>query len=573
MRWSQLFIPTLREDPADATVTSHRLLLRAGYIRQLATGIYSYLYLGQRSALKIMQILREEMDRIGGQEFYLPALHPAELWQETGRWQQFGQTMFRLKDRGGRDLCLGVTHEEVMTDIARSHMRSYRQLPQIWYQIQVKFRDEPRPKSGLMRLRQFIMKDSYSFDLDEAGLDTSYQKHHGAYCRIFDRSGLNYQVVEAHSGPMGGAQSNEFMVISPAGEDFVVTCGGCGYAANLEKAGAGVRPVKDLEGDRAPEPFPTPNVRTIDELVAFTGLKPHALLKGLAYVIPAESPKEKSQMVLALLRGDHQLNEAKLSDALGGAPFRPAEPQEVRATFGAVPGFIGPVGVNNVRILIDTALAGRKNLVTGANRDDHHLRHVTPGEDFSGPYVDLRTVVDRDPCAQCGKPLAVESAIEVGHIFKLGRRYAASMGLRVLDEKDRELIPIMGSYGIGVERILTAAVEQHHDADGMVLPRALAPFDVILTPVNLGEEPIRAAAEQLYAELCAAGLEVLYDERDERPGVKFKDADLIGIPYRITLGAQKVARGLAELSERSTRQRTDVRISEMVLAVRNRCQS
>ncbi|MFQ5926277.1 MAG: proline--tRNA ligase, partial [Terriglobia bacterium] len=455
----------------------------------------------------------------------------------------------------------------------RNQMRSYRQLPQIWYQIQVKFRDEPRPKSGLMRLRQFIMKDSYSFDRDAAGLDTSYQKHYDAYCRIFDRCGLKYQVVEAHSGAMGGAQSNEFMVVSPAGEDFIVTCAACGYAANLEKARAGIKPVKDLEGDRTPEPFPTPNVRTIDELVAFTGLKPHALLKGLAYLIPAENPKEKNQMVLALLRGDHQLNEAKLSDALGGAAFRAAEPGEIRAAFGAAPGFIGPVGVHSVRILIDPALQGRKNLVTGANRDDHHLRHVTPGEDFTGEYADLRTVEPGDPCSQCGKPLAVNSAIEVGHIFKLGRRYAEAMDLRVLDEQGREVIPIMGSYGIGVERILTAAVEQHHDADGMVLPRSLAPFHVILTPVNLGEAPIRAAAEQLYTELGTAGLEVLYDDRDERPGVKFKDADLIGIPYRITLGTQKVARGLAELAERSTRERTDVRISAMASVVRSRYQS
>ena len=569
MRWSQLFIPTLREDPADATAASHKLLVRAGYVRQLAAGVYSYLFLGQRTALKIMQIIREEMDRIG-QEFYLPALHPAELWQETGRWEQFGETMFKLKDRGGRDLCLGVTHEEVMTDIARSEVRSYRQLPQIWYQIQVKFRDERRPKSGLMRLRQFIMKDSYSFDLDEAGLDVSYRKHHDTYCRIFDRCGLRYNVVEAHSGAMGGAMSHEFMVVSPAGEDFIVTCPFCLYAANLEKARAGVAPVEDVKGDHKPEAFPTPNVRTIDELAAFTGLKPERFMKSLAYVIPPADPKGKPQMVLALVRGDHQLNEAKLGEALGGAAWRPALAGEIRDAFGAEPGFIGPLGARNVRILLDTTLKGRQNLVTGANRDDHHVRHVTPGEDFTGEYADLRTVVSGDPCSQCGRPLSVSSAIEVGHIFKLGRRYAESMGLRVLDEQGREIIPIMGSYGIGVERILTAAAELYHDEDGLRLPRAIAPFDVTLTPVNLDEPPLRAAAEQLYRELEHARLQVLYDDRDERPGVKFKDADLIGVPYRITVGTQKVAQGLVEIFDRSTRQKADVRMPEAVSILRSR---
>ncbi len=570
MRWSQLFIPTLREEPAEATVASHRLLLRAGYIRQLAAGVYSFLYLGQRSALKITQIIREEMDRIGGQEFYLPALHPAELWQETGRWAEFGETMFRLRDRGGRDLCLGVTHEEVMTDIARYHLRSYRQLPQIWYQIQVKFRDEPRPKSGLMRLRQFIMKDSYSFDLDEAGLDLSYKKHYDAYCRTFDRCGLKYQVVEAHSGAMGGPQSHEFMVVSEAGEDFIVTCHFCLYAANLVKAVAGSKHFKDLAGDRQPEVFPTPNVRTIDELAEFTGLKPHFFMKALAYVVPAAEPSEKDKMVLVLLRGDHQLNEAKLGDVLGGASFRTAQPDEIYHTFGAAPGFIGPVGVHQARILIDLALRGRKNLITGANRDHHHLRQVTPEEDFAGEYHDLRLVVAGDPCKQCGRALTVQPAIEVGHIFKLGRRYAEAMGLRVLDPRGRALTPIMGSYGIGVERILTAAVEQHHDTNGIALPRAIAPFDAILTPVNLNEEPIRTAAEQLYQQARAASLAILYDDRDERPGVKFKDADLIGVPYRITLGRKKVAKGLAELSERSTGQRGDVRMAEVVAVLKSR---
>ncbi|MBI4467524.1 MAG: proline--tRNA ligase [Acidobacteria bacterium] len=571
MRWSQVFIPTLREDPADAEVASHKLLLRAGYIRQLSAGVYSYLYLGQRTALKIMQIIREEMDRIGGQEFYLPALHPAELWQETGRWDQMAATMFQLKDHSGRDFCLGMTHEEVMADIARHELRSYRQLPQIWYQIQVKFRDEARPKSGLMRLRHFIMKDSYTFDLDDAGLDASYKKHYDAYCRIFTRCGLHYEIVEAHSGAMGGSQSHEFMVVSPAGEDRIAICvKECGYAANLEKARAGLKPVSDPPGDPKPEVFPTPNVRTIEELVGFAGVKPEFLMKALVYVIPAaDKGKQKDQIVLALVRGDHQLNEAKLGDALGGAPFRPAHPDEIRAHFGAAPGFIGPLGQKGVRILLDDALRGRRNLTTGANQNDHHVRHVTPERDFTGEYHDLRLVADSDPCSRCARPLRVASAIEVGHIFKLGRRYAESMGARVLDRDGRQVTLVMGSYGIGVERILTAAVEQHHDPEGMKLPRSIAPFDVVLTPVNLNEEPIRQAAEQLYAGLREARVEVLYDDRDERAGVKFKDADLIGVPVRLTVG-KKAAEGKVEISERSTGQRADARISEAVGLVRSR---
>ncbi|MCI0459468.1 MAG: proline--tRNA ligase [Gemmataceae bacterium] len=569
MRWSQLFIPTLREDPADAEVPSHRLLLRAGYIRQLSAGIYSFLYLGNRSAMKIMQIIREEMDRIGGQEFYLPALHPAELWQESGRWQQMAPIMFQFQDHSGRDLCLGTTHEEVMTDIARGELRSYRQLPQIWYQIQSKFRDEPRPKSGLMRLKQFIMKDSYSFDLDEAGLDSSYRKHYGAYCAIFDRCGLKYEIVEAHSGAMGGSLSHEFAVVSDAGEDRIALCTArCGYNANLEKASAGVAPVQDDAAERKPEPFATPNVRTIEELVAFVGVPASHLMKSVVYALPPAEPGGAPQLVLALLRGDHEVNEAKLVDALGGAQ-RPAHPDEIRAAFGADPGFLGPLDVRSVRILIDEALRGRRNLITGANRNGFHLRHVTPERDFTGEFADLRQVADGDPCPRCGKPLRVAAAIEVGHIFKLGRRYAESMGARVLDKDGREVTPIMGSYGIGVERILTAAVEQHHDDDGITLPPSIAPFQVLLTPTNLNDAAIREATETLYPRLRDAGLEVLLDDRDDRAGVKFKDADLIGIPLRVTIG-KKAAAGQVEITERSTRQRTDAKISDAVDAVKGR---
>ncbi|MCL6480603.1 MAG: proline--tRNA ligase [Firmicutes bacterium] len=562
MRWSQLFIPTLRDDPADAEVASHRLLLRAGYIRQLAAGIYSYLYLGQRCALKIQQIIREEMNAIGAQEFFLPALNPGELWQQTGRWQQMADIIFEFKDHSGRDVCLAPTHEEVMTDLARGELRSYKQLPQIWYQIQTKFRDEARPKSGLMRLRQFIMKDSYSFDLDEAGLHESYMKHHRAYCRIFDRCGLRYVIVEAHSGAMGGSQSHEFMVLSDAGEDQVATCSRCGYAANLEKARSRPTPVTDGAGDRSPEPFDTPGVRTIEELMNFTGLGAAYFLKTLAYVV-------EGQMVLALLRGDHELNETKFADALGGRPFRPAHPDEIRQQLGAQAGFIGPVGVRGVRLLADEAVRGRRNMITGANQDDRHLRNVTPDRDFQAEYADLRTVRSGEGCPACEGVLSVSKAIEIGHIFKLGRRYAEALGARVLDAHGREVTLIMGSYGIGVERILTAAIEQNHDADGMCLPVSIAPFHVLLTPTNLNEAPIREVAERLYAELQAAGIEVLYDDRDERPGVKFKDADLIGIPYRITVG-RKLREGNVELLTRSTRSSLDVSIGQVVPELRKR---
>lgn len=556
MRWSQLFIPTLREDPADAEVASHRLLLRAGYIRQLSAGVYSYLYLGQRTALKIQQIIREEMNAIGGQEFFLPALNPGELWQQTGRWEQMADIIFEFKDHSGRDVCLAPTHEEVMTDIARGELRSYKQLPQIWYQIQTKFRDEARPKSGLMRLRQFLMKDSYSFDLDEAGLHESYMKHHKAYCSIFDRCGLKYVVVEAHSGAMGGSQSHEFMVLSDAGEDFVATCSKCSYAANLEKARSRLAPVADPAGEAKPEPFATPGVRTIEDLEKFTGLGGEHFIKTLAYIA-------EGQMVLALLRGDHELNEAKFGDALGGKAFRPAHPEEIRQQMGAQAGFIGPVGATGVRLLADEALRGRRNMITGANQDDKHLRNVTPGRDFQADYADLRTVRTGEGCPACDGTLSVSKAIEIGHIFKLGRRYAEALGARVLDAQGKEVTLIMGSYGIGVERILTAAIEQNHDEDGMFLPLSIAPFQVLLTPTNLNEASIREVAERLYAELQAAGIEVLYDDRDERPGVKFKDADLVGIPFRVTVG-KKVQDGNVEILTRSTRSSRDVSIAEVV---------
>jgi prolyl-tRNA synthetase len=552
MLWSRLHIPTLRDTPAEAEVASHQLLLRAGYIRQLAAGIYSYLFLAQRSLVKIQNIVRQEMDAIGAQEMYLPALNPAEVWQESGRWNIMGENLFRLKDRFGRELCLAMTHEEVMTTIARGELRSYKQLPQIWYQIQTKFRDEPRPKSGLLRVRQFIMKDSYSFDMDQAGLDAAYDKHYKAYCRIFDRCGLAYLVVEAHSGAMGGSQSHEFMVASDAGEDFVAVCAGCGHAANLEKAAAGAAPaqVADPEGDLAPEPFHTPGRKTIAEVAQFTGLPETSQMKSLVLVADGKP-------VLVMLRGDHQLNEAKFGAVSGDPEYRPAKPEEIVAWFGAGAGSLGPVGVTGVRILADRALEGRRNMIAGANRDDYHLRHVTLGEDFQAELHDLRQVAAGDLCASCGAPIQIRKTVEIGHIFKLGYKYSESMGLRVLNQDGKEVTPIMGSYGIGIERILCAAIELSHDKDGIILPAAIAPFDVVITPANISDPAQRQAAQTIYRECLDEGLDAILDDRDERPGVKFKDADLIGVPWRIVIG-KKLSAGLVELVERKTRKARDL---------------
>jgi len=561
MRWSQVFIPTLREMPAEAEVPSHQLLLRAGYIRQVVAGVYAKLYLAQKSLLKISQIIREEMNRIGGQEFFLPILNPAELWQESGRWDSV-DVVFKLKDRGQHDMCLGVSHEEEMTNLARGELRSYKQLPQIWYQIQEKFRDEPRPKSGLLRLRQFTMKDSYSFDRDDAGLDVSYQKHVEAYQRIFERCGLKAHFVEAYSGMMGGKVSGEFAAPTEAGEDTIVLSN-CGYAANLEKAQAQAPPVEDLPGDASPEPFPTPGLKTIDDLVRFTGESPARMIKTLVYVV-------ESKPVVILLRGDHELSETKLTLALGTDRFRPATPEEAWALHGAHLGSLGPVALQGARILADRALEGRKNLIAGANRDDTHLRYVTPGRDFTPEYHDVRVVVPGDLCLHCGKSLRLTKTVELGHVFKLGRRYSEPMNAHVLDADGKEVALVMGCYGIGLERILSAAVEQNHDQDGMFLPPAIAPFDVILTAANMDDTALSAAADRLYQKMVSLGLDVLFDDRQERPGVKFKDADLIGVPFRVTLGKRKFEQGLAEILERSTKQIHDVRLEEVAEVLRER---
>jgi prolyl-tRNA synthetase len=571
-RWSQLFIPTLREAPADAEVASHKFLVRAGYVRQLAAGIYSYLFLAQRSFNKITGIVREEMDRIG-QEFYLPALHPRELWEASGRWSVMGDNLFRLKDRKGADLCLGMTHEENMTEIARKELRSYKQLPQIWYQIQSKFRDEPRPKSGLLRVRQFMMKDSYSFDIDAAGLDVSYQKHRETYHRIFDRCGLNYLVIDAHSGAMGGTQSEEFMVYTPAGEDHVVSCANCKYAANLEKAISKLEPVADLtpEGDGKPLEVHTPGQKTIEDVARFLGVSPKNKIKTLALMIDStdqKSGKTFSRAVVLLMRGDHQMNEAKLSTALAGKETRPMQEEEIRQLFGSPAGFLGPLGIEWAKdikttgpiLLVDKALEGRTNLISGANKEDYHVKNITPGGNFQPTaYADLRAVASGDPCPNCGSPLRMDTAVEIGHIFKLGQKYTTSMGARVLDKNGKEVTPIMGSYGIGIERILTAAIEQSNDENGFWLPPQIAPFQIIVTATNVGDEKLRTTAEEIASRLEALGYDVLLDDRDERPGVKFKDADLVGIPFRINVG-KKVTEDTVEVVQRSTRQSADVRI-------------
>jgi prolyl-tRNA synthetase len=583
-RWSKLFIPTLREAPADAEVASHRFLVRSGYIRQLGAGIYSYLFLGQRSLNKIIGIAREEMDRIG-QEFYLPALLPKEPWEQSGRWTTIGDNMFRLKDRKGAEMCLGFTHEEIMTTIARSELRSYKQLPQIWYQIQSKFRDEPRPKSGLLRVRQFTMKDSYSFDIDKAGLDKSFDLHDAVYRRIFTRCGLKFVAVEADSGAMGGSQSQEFMVYTDAGEDLIASCPVCSYAANLEKATSLLEPVAEMEptGDGKPELVLTPGCGAISDVAAFFKISPASDIKCVAYMALKRSEKgtpDSWHGVAAFLRGDHQVNETKLLGTVGAADLRTMQAEELERYLNGPAGFLGPVGLkpdataleDGLTVVVDKSLDGRKNLVCGANKLDYHLRNVTPGRDFSWTLLaEIRSVNEGEGCPKdgCKGKLVVGKAVEVGHIFKLGYKYSESMGARVLDPNGKEVTPIMGSYGIGIERILTAAVEQSNDKNGFWLPASIAPFTVVVTVTNMGDALLKETGEKLAAELEAAGLDVLLDDRDERAGVKFKDADLVGIPYRVNVG-KKAAEGKVELVTRATSTSVDVALSDVLALVKER---
>ncbi|MFC7245746.1 proline--tRNA ligase [Catellatospora aurea] len=543
MRWSELYVPTLRQDPAGADAVSHRLLLRAGYIRQLMAGHYSLLPLAVRVRAKIIEVIREEMSRIGAQEFLLPTMQPAEVWQKSGRWDKIGAEMFRLTDRKGADVAMGMTHEEIFTTVAQE-LRSYRDLPQRWYQFQTKFRDEPRPKSGLIRVREFTMKDSYSFDVDDAGLDRSFDLHHEAYTRIFARLGIPAIPVEASSGIMGGSDSIEFMCPTAAGEDIVVHCA-CGYAANVEKATSHLPQVADGDGPSAPEPFDTPDVRTIEDLVTGFGVTADRQVKTLVYVVD-------DQLTLVLMRGDHALVEQKLIDTLAAVNVRPAHPEEIREALGALPGSLGGVGVTGLPILADLALRGRRDMTTGANRDGVHLRGVDVERDIPvGRWADLREVVAGEPCARCEQPLDVLRTVEIGHIFKLGGRYTETLGVTVLGTDGERVNPVMGCYGIGVERALAAIVETHHDDKGIVWPVPVAPFEVAIAVLGNADDVV-AAAESLYAGLRGQRMDVLLDDRAERPGVKFSDIELIGVPYRITVAARGLAEGTVEFTDRAT---------------------
>jgi prolyl-tRNA synthetase len=520
------------------------LLVRSGFIRQLMAGSYSLLPLGLRVARKIERIIREEMDAIGGQEFLAPVVQPGELWRRTGRFEGI-EELVKLSDRREAELVLALTHEEVFALLA-GELSSYRQLPQLWYHIQTKYRDEPRPKSGLLRVREFTMKDSYSLDLDTAGLDVQFDNHFAAYGRIFDRIGLRAIPVEASSGVMGGTESVEFMVESAAGEDDIAVCAGCGYAANLEKATSTLQAVEDEPWDGPPERVPTPGIRTIAELAgAYDFAAAERQIKTLVHLVDGEP-------VLVLLRGDHQLQEQKLIDGLGTAGVRPAHPEEIVGLMGASAGSLGAVGVSGTRIVADPALQGRVNMTTGANEDDWHVRGVDVGRDITvDRWMDLRTVAAGEACPSCGEPLDVKRVIEVGHIFKLGTKYTEALGVTVLDEHGDERVVVMGSYGIGVGRAIASVVEANHDERGIVWPVAVAPFEVVVTVLKTDDPETLAAGERLYAGLQAAGIDVLLDDRPERPGVKFADAELVGIPFRVTVGPRSLADGVVEVQRRS----------------------
>jgi prolyl-tRNA synthetase len=560
MRWSQLHIPTLREDPAEAEAASHRLLVRAGFIRQLMAGHYSMLPLGMKVRTKVIGVIREEMDAIGAQEFLLPCMHPAEIWERSGRLGQV-DVMFRLKDRKGADMVLGFTHEEIFTTVAEE-LSSYRQLPQFWYHFQTKFRDEARPKSGLLRVREFTMKDSYSFDLDEAGLDKSFDAHRGAYERIFARLGIPAIAVEASNGTMGGKDSLEFVCPSQAGEDLVATCPNCDYAANLERATSSLPVIEDEPGPAEPARLDTPGVRTIEDLATGYGLAADRQIKTLVQVM-------NGQLTLVLLRGDHQLQDQKLIDATGVADIRPAHPDEIRAALGALPGSLGAVGVTDLPVIADVALRGRRDMATGANTDDVHVTGVDVGRDIHvGTWADLREVTAGEACPRCGTPLQLIRAIEVGHIFKLGRRFTTAFGVTVLGPDGSPIVPIMGSYGIGVERAMAVIAEMCNDDAGLAWPVQVAPFEVTVIPLSAKDNAVVTAAESIYGELRVAGAEVVIDDRDERPGVKFKDAELTGIPVRVAVGSRDLADGLVEVTRRSTGEKERVPVDQAVKHVR-----
>ncbi|MDR2076293.1 MAG: proline--tRNA ligase [Desulfovibrio sp.] len=562
MRWSRSYIPTLKEAPADAEVISHQLLVRAGMIRKLAAGIYSYLPLGLKALARVERVVREEMDRAGAQEILLPAVQPADLWLESGRWEQYGKELLRFRDRNQRDACLGPTHEEVVTDLVRGEVRSYRQLPLILYQIQTKFRDEIRPRFGLMRGREFIMKDAYSFDRDADGAEESYRIMYEAYQRVFSRLGLNYRVVEADSGAIGGTFSHEFMVLAHTGEDLIAACAACSYAANLERAEVLPPDAADPAPPPPPREISTPGRHTVEEVGAFLQAPARDIVKTLLFFAGGKP-------VAALVRGDRELNETKLKRFLDAAEVRLASPAEVTALTGAPPGFAGPVNLPVAALLADRELAAREGWITGANKADTHLLNVSLARDVSlTAYADLRSLGAGDPCPRCRGPIRILRGIEVGHVFKLGLKYSRSMNAVFLDEAGREQHLVMGCYGIGVSRILAAAIEQNHDENGILFPPPLAPFPLILANLDPRSGSCAAKAEDLYRLLKDEGLDVLLDDRDERPGVKFKDLDLVGAPMQLFLGSRSLARGCVEAKDRRSGLRTELPLDAFLPAFR-----
>ncbi|ADY56546.1 Prolyl-tRNA synthetase [Syntrophobotulus glycolicus DSM 8271] len=564
MRVSQLLNPTLREVPAEAEIVSHQLMLRAGFIRKVAGGVYTYLPLALRVLRKIEQIIREEMNAKGGQELLLPIVQPSELWKETKRWDIYGPEMFRLKDRHDREFCLGPTHEEVITDLVRGEVRSYKQLPLLLYQIQNKYRDERRPRFGLMRGREFIMKDLYSFDRDaEAGAE-SYRKMYEAYTKIFSRCGLTFRPVEADAGAIGGTGgTHEFMVLADSGEAAVVFCPACAYAANVEKAESQPADIGGNAPVEGKKEVHTPTVKTIEQLAEFLDLEKAKLIKTVVF-------KGDDQFLVVMVRGDREINEVKINNTLG--PFinlRMAEPGEVRELFGSEPGFIGPVGLRDgITTAADLEVMKMPGAVCGANKKDYHLLNVIPGIDFKPDYVlDLRMVEAGEPCPCCGVPLQEARGIEVGQVFNLGTKYSEALKATYLDEKGQEKLCYMGCYGIGVSRTMAAAIEQNHDTNGVIWPIPIAPFECIIVPVSLKSEAVVETSEKLYAQMLEAGIEVIIDDRDERPGVKFKDADLIGYPLRINIGEKSLAEGKVELFRRKTGQMELLDIEQVMTTV------
>jgi prolyl-tRNA synthetase len=563
MRYSQMLIPTLREDPSEAEIMSHRLMLRAGMIRKLAAGIYSFLPLAQRVMRKTEGIIREEMDRAGALEVTLPFVQPAELWQKTGRWDIYGKELLRLKDRHNREFCLGPTHEEVITELVKNEVTSYRQLPLTLYQIHIKFRDEIRPRFGIMRAREFLMKDAYSFDADDAGAAASYEKMHRAYCAIFERCGLTFRAVEADTGPIGGSSSHEFMVLADTGEDSIFSCTSCGYAASRDKAEIGRRREGDVEIRQAGEParVATPGQRTVEEVTRFLKVKPEQLIKTLIF-------QQGDRVIAALIRGDHEINEVKLANFLGADTLCLADDQAIEKATRAPRGFAGPVGLS-VEMLADHDVRPGSTYVAGGNETDVHLINVTPGKDFTvGRFADLRFALEGDPCPRCsGGSLVMSRGIEVGHIFRLGTKYSTSLGANFLDAGGRPRPMVMGCYGIGVGRTVAAAIEQNHDEYGIIFPPSIAPFQVIISAVKPTDPQIRETSERIYGALLGAGIDTLLDDRDERPGIKFKDADLIGIPLRVTVGT-KAKEGMVEVRLRKSRETVEVRENELQATVR-----